>query len=217
MIHNELFVLPGNLFHLHWSCIQSLRPKAEGWTQSQCWGPPKHSPKTQRICLSLLWNIPKYFTVLTHFEGNITLSTGWRTILLYHRWTHIALGGGDGTGCPCLPPEVGSAVLVHQELWAHWLHSATHTQNHENVHHQTHIPEIKTYLRSSWAHKVDACCVRERLTIGHADRAVRVFEQQVVPTLDDRPSLSNAHVADWYNLLQRTLRAVGLDKVKNRI
>lgn len=44
--------LPGSLFHLHLSCIQSWRPKAEGWTQSPCWGPPQHSSEGQRTHLS---------------------------------------------------------------------------------------------------------------------------------------------------------------------
>ncbi len=50
--------------------------------------------------------------------------------MLSYRWTHIVLGGFDGTGCPGLPDEVGGAVLVHQEPRAHRLHGADHKQSH---------------------------------------------------------------------------------------
>lgn len=43
----SMCVLPRILCRWQLYCIQSLKPKAEGWTQTQCWGPPQHSSGTQ--------------------------------------------------------------------------------------------------------------------------------------------------------------------------
>lgn len=123
-------VLPGSLFHLQMSCIQSWRPKAEGWTQSPCWGPRQYSSETRRTHLNQTC-FPEYF--LINSISNSELKTDWGE--LYSRWTHSVLGGGDGAGCPGLPPEVGSTVLVRHELQHHWLRRVQHKQcqTHEKL------------------------------------------------------------------------------------
>lgn len=72
-----------------------------------------------------------------------------------------------------------------------------------------------THESPSGADQVNARCIREFLTVRITGRAICELQHKAVPCFDDRPSLWNAHVTDWYLLLYRALRGGRREEVNN--